>query len=111
MRKDRNRYGCPNPDCPSFGHQKKYKGDVKSCPECGSELVHVCKSKDCYTVVEDSSESRCLVCKAKHEDKKDKGRKAAVGGGLGAAAVAPVVVKNREVIKEAAKTIIRLIKR
>lgn len=111
MRKSRNRYGCPNPECTSFKHKKKYKGDVDTCPECGCALSHVCKSKDCYTVVVDNDEPFCLKCKAKREDKKDKRRKAAGMGGIGAAAAAPVIFKNREVIKETVKTVISLIKK
>lgn len=111
MRKNKNRYGCPNPECNSFKHKKKYKEDVETCPDCESDLMHVCKSKGCYTVVEDLEEPYCLTCRAKREDKKDKRRKAVGIGGIGAAAAAPVVVKNREVIKETLKTVITLIKR
>ena len=112
MRKKKNRYGCPNPDCPSFKHQKKYKADVEVCPECGSELAHVCRAKGCYTVVEDPSDAYCLACKAKRADKKDKRKKAAAGVGGGVAAVGiPAAVKHREAIKEAVKTVAGLIRK
>lgn len=111
MRKSKNRYGCPNPECTSFKRQKKYKEDVDTCPECGYVLSHVCKSKGCYTVVEDNEEPFCLKCKAKREDKKDKKHKAVSIVGIGAAAATPAIVKNREVIKETIKNVIDLIKK
>lgn len=112
MRKSKNRYGCPNPECASFKDRKKFKGDLEVCPECDAELLHVCKSKDCYTVVEDPSDSYCLACKAKRADMKDKRRKAAAGiGGAGAAVGIPAAVKHREVIKATVKTVIGLIKK
>ncbi len=111
MKRKKGRYGCPNLDCPSFKHQKKYKDNVESCPECGSGLAHVCRSKSCYTVVEDPFEPMCLTCKAKHADKKDMRKKIIGAAGIGAAVAAPAVVKNRGVIKEAAKTVIGLIRK
>lgn len=111
MKRKKIRYGCPNPECTSFRHRKKYRDDLLVCPDCGTDLSHVCKSKGCYTAIEDPAEPLCLTCRAKLEDKKDKGRKAVIGGGLGIGAVAPVIVKNRETIKEMAKAAISLIKR
>lgn len=112
MKMKKNRYGCPNSECASFKHQKKYKQEVESCPECGSELVHVCRSKGCFTVVEDLSDVYCLTCKAKRADKKDKRKKAAAGvGGVGAAVGIPAAVKHREVIKETFKTVVALIRK
>lgn len=78
------RFGCPNPDCTSFIDQKKYKADKQVCPMCGVRLVHICKAKDCYTVIEDHDDVYCLSCKAKREDSAAKKKKVAAGlsGGI-----------------------------
>lgn len=103
--KKKTRMGCPNPDCKSFKKNVKFKDDVTECPECGSELIHICKSKKCRTVVDNDDEAFCVLCKAARED-----RNAAVGKGaaIGGAGLLGIGIKYRHVIKD---TIITLIKR
>ena len=50
--KKKIRLGCPNKDCKNYKKNEKFKSAVAECPECGSKLVHICKSKKCRTVVD-----------------------------------------------------------
>lgn len=104
--KKRIRLGCPNQNCENYRRNVKFKGDAKDCPECGTQLVHVCKRKKCRTMVESDQEVYCVLCKAEKDD-----RKAAVGkGAAGAGAVAVGVgVKYRRELLEVAKTIPKLL--
>lgn len=47
--------GCPNNNC--VAHKKKtlFKTSMNFCPECGTKLAAVCKSKGCYTFLDDPS--------------------------------------------------------
>lgn len=100
MKKNRARYGCPNPECPSFVEQKKYKAGIQQCPECGQDLEHVCKNKNCYTAIEDPQELYCLSCKARREDSMaDKRRLAeSLGGAAVAAGIGKAVQHRHEII-------------
>lgn len=84
--------GCPNSECTA--HKKKilFKTSMNYCPQCGLELAAVCKSKGCYTFLDDPSKKLCARCEAKHADRIDgiKKKGAATGGAaltLGAAVV------------------------
>ena len=104
--KKKIKMGCPNPDCNSFKKNVKYKSTIANCPNCGAELVHICKSKKCKTIVDSDHEAYCILCKAEKEDKKAVAGK--VGAGAGAVA-AGVGVKYRREILEIVKAIPRLL--
>lgn len=60
--------GCPNGEC--VAHEKKtlFKASMSYCPQCGSKLAAVCKSKGCYTFLENPSKKLCARCEAKRAD-------------------------------------------
>lgn len=98
------RYGCPNQTCTSFKNKKLYNRKVHQCPDCGSMLIHVCRSKKCYTVVEDPLEPLCLGCKARHADRA-KVQKIAIGA-FGASA-SGLLLKYRHEIGQFAKSLLK----
>ncbi len=70
------------------------------CPECGTKLAAVCKSKGCYTFLDDPSKKRCARCEAKRADRTDKIKKKG-GMAVGAlVAAAGTVVEIASLIKK-----------
>lgn len=96
------RLGCPNQDCSNFHKNVKFKNDVKDCPECGTKLVHACRSKKCRTLVDNEQEAYCVLCKAERADKKAVAEKGAAGAGAVAVGVG---IKYRRELLEIVKTI------
>lgn len=84
---DTRKKACPNEECKTY-KRKKYSSKINYCPECGTALIYVCKSHNCYTPLDDctSEHDYCFECETKRNDKKDKAVDAAkkVGGGLAA---------------------------
>lgn len=92
--------GCPNNNC--VAHKKKtlFKTSMNFCPECGTKLAAVCKSKGCYTFLDDPSKKRCARCEAKRADRTDKIKKKG-GMAVGAlVAAAGTVVEIASLIKK-----------
>ena len=104
--KKKIRLGCPNKECKNYKKNEKFKSAVAECPECGSKLVHICKSKKCRTVVDGDDEAFCVLCKAERED-----RKAAAGKGvaIGGAGLFGIGVKYRRQLLGVVKTIPELL--
>ena len=77
--------GCPNGECDA--HKKKilFKTSMNYCPQCGTELAAVCKSRGCYTFLDDPSKKFCARCEANRADRVDGIKK--VGAGVGGAAL------------------------
>ena len=77
--------GCPNGECDA--HKKKilFKTSMNYCPQCGTELAAVCKSRGCYTFLDEPSKKLCARCEAKRADRVDGIKK--VGAGVGGAAL------------------------
>ena len=72
--------GCPNGECAA--HKKTlFKPSMNYCPQCGAELAAVCKSRGCYTFLDDSSKKLCARCEAKRADRIDGIKKVGVGVG------------------------------
>lgn len=72
--------GCPNGECNA--HKKKktlFKTSMNYCPQCGAELAAVCKSRGCYTFLDDPSKKLCARCEAKRADRVDGIKKAGAG--------------------------------
>ena len=78
--------GCPNGGCAAHKKKTLFKDSMNYCPQCGAELVAVCKSKGCYTFLDDPSRKLCARCEAKRADKVDEIKK------KGAAASSAVLV-------------------
>lgn len=91
--------GCPNGEC--VVHKKKalFEASMNLCPECGAELAAVCKSRGCYTFLDDPSKKLCARCEAKRADRVDRIKK------VGAAAVGTVFTVGATVIGVAAKIV------
>ncbi len=92
--------GCPNNNC--VAHKKKtlFKTSMNFCPESGTKLAAVCKSKGCYTFLDDPSKKRCARCEAKRADRTDKIKKKG-GMAVGAlVAAAGTVVEIASLIKK-----------
>jgi predicted amidophosphoribosyltransferase len=96
--------GCVNSDCQAHGKRVLYKDSMNYCPQCGTPLEHVCKSKGCYTFLDDSDETYCLHCLAEKEVRKGKAEKRvlAVGGSVGAVAIL-IVTEGKETLKSVGK--------
>lgn len=95
--------GCGNESCVAHNKKVTYKKIETFCSMCGNSLVFVCK--DCYTQLPDNSERYCVRCNAKHKDRKDKAKKAAVGVGSGALAVGGVILTFGKKAYDVAKKI------
>jgi hypothetical protein len=93
--------GCGIESCVARKKKITYKESEVFCSRCGSSLVHVCK--DCYTQLPDNSEKYCVRCLAKHQDRKDKAKKVAVGVGGSALAVGGVILTVGKKVFDVAK--------
>lgn len=65
--KKKIRLGCPNKDCKNYKKNEKFKSAVAECPECGSKLVHICKSKSAEQWL--MATMRPFVCFAKRKER------------------------------------------
>ena len=73
--------GCPNGECAAHKKKTLFKASMNYCPQCGTELAAVCKSRGCYTFLDDPSKKLCARCEAKRADRIDGIKK--VGAGVG----------------------------
>lgn len=73
--------GCPNGECAAHKKKTLFKPSMNYCPQCGAELAAVCKSRGCYTFLDDPSKKLCARCEAKRADRIDGIKK--VGAGVG----------------------------
>lgn len=93
--------GCPNSECAAHTKKTLFKTTMSYCPECGTELAAVCKSKGCYTFLDDPSRKLCARCEAKHSDRVDGLKKAgAVTGSVVVAAIGPAIKLVSKIIKK-----------
>lgn len=90
---DTRKKACPNVQCRTY-KKRKYDAKTNYCPECGTELIYVCKSFNCYKPLDisDGNHSYCFECQAKRNDANDKAKDfvknaAGVVAGVGAVAV------------------------
>ena len=95
--------GCGNESCEAHKKKITYKESEVFCSKSGSMLIYVCK--DCYTQLSDDAEKYCVRCLAKHEDRKDKVKKVAVGVGEGALVVGGVILTYGKKVLDVAKKI------
>ena len=98
--------GCTNESCSMNRTKKKFKEAINFCPECGGELVAVCKAKKCHQVLDNPKTVYCTNCKAKQDDRKDKVKEGALAAGGVVVAGAVVAAKNAEKIAKAATKIL-----
>lgn len=89
--------GCPNGQCAVHKKKTLFKASMNYCPQCGAELAAVCKSRGCYTFLDDPSKKLCARCEAKRADRIDRIKKA------GAAAGGTVLTVGATVVGVAAK--------
>ena len=54
--------GCPNGECAAHKKKTLFKPSMNYCPQCGAELAAVCKSRGCYTFLDDPSKKLCARC-------------------------------------------------
>ena len=81
--------------------KKTFKSNINFCPECGSKLVAVCKTKNCYQVLDDPETVYCALCRAKQDDQKDKLKEKIVFGAGGVMAAAGMVfLKNMDKLEK-----------
>lgn len=82
--------GCPNGECATHKKKTLFKASMNYCPQCGAELAAVCKSRGCYTFLDDPSKKLCARCEAKRADRVDEIKKvgsAASGAVLAVSAI------------------------
>lgn len=84
--------GCPNGECAAHKKKTLFKLSLNYCPQCGAELAAVCKSRGCYTFLDDPSKKLCARCEAKRADKVDGIKKAGAAAGGGVLTVGAMVV-------------------
>ena len=53
--------GCTNTSCSMNKKKKTFKSNINFCPECGSKLVAVCKTKNCYQVLDDPETDTMVI--------------------------------------------------
>lgn len=93
--------GCTNTSCLMNKKKKTFKSNINFCPECGSKLVAVCKTKNCYQVLDDPETVYCALCRAKQDDQKDKLKEKIVfGAGSVMAAAGMVFLKNMDKLEK-----------
>lgn len=90
--------GCPNGECDAHKKKALFKASMNYCPQCGAELAAVCKSRGCYTFLDDPSKKLCARCKAKRADRVDGIKKvgAAAGGAVLTVGAAVVGVAKKK---------------
>ncbi len=109
---DTRKKACPNVQCKTY-KKRKYDAKTNYCPECGTELIYVCKSFKCYKPLDisDGNHSYCFECQAKRNDDKDKAIELVKKAGGAAVAfgtvaiVEPLKKDAGEAIKNAGKKI------
>lgn len=89
--------GCPNGECAAHKKKTLFKPSMNYCPQCGAELAVVCKSRGCYTFLDDPSKKLCARCEAKRADRVDGIKK------VGSAASGTVLAVSAIVVGVAAK--------
>ena len=99
--------GCANEACVSYKRKVKYKSVDKFCPQCGAALRPVCKSRGCYTFLDDTEQKRCARCVAKREDNAYKAKKFAGGIAGGVTIVAGVLVTKGEELSRQISAVLR----
>ena len=101
---DRRKKGCPNPDCKMF-EKKKFNSSEQFCGQCGTPLVYVCASRNCFKKLEDRGpkHTRCERCDAARneniaivKEKANNALKSTVGSIPTTAAVAGKKIMNKE---------------
>lgn len=92
--------GCPNNSCAAHKKKTLYKSSMNFCPECGTPLAAVCKTKGCYTFLDDPSKKHCARCEAARADRTDKVKKA---GGMAVGAVVAVAGAAAELASQIKK--------
>ena len=100
---DTRKKACPNEGCKTH-KKKKYPSKINYCPECGTELVYVCKSHNCYKELDDSLQDHdyCFECETERNDRKDKVIEAAkkVGGGVAAFAGVALIEPAKKALQK-----------
>lgn len=94
--------GCINVNCDAYN--KKVPANERFCSQCGSELMYVCKRKNCNKILEETDEAYCIMCMAMRADKREKVVKQA---GAVAGAVVTIAVSAATKGKDIAKTVSR----
>lgn len=74
---DTRKKACTNTECNTYC-KKKYSSKINYCPECGSKLIFVCKSRKCFKPLDLSQESHeyCFECEVKRNDMIEKAKQA-----------------------------------
>ena len=104
---DSRKKACPNEKCETY-KSKKYNSSENYCPKCGTQLVFVCKSINCYKPIEDVGPKHifCEECMAKRKDTKDavingaKKTAKAIGSAAGGAVLVFAKKETRDVVKK-----------
>lgn len=102
---DNRKKACTNENCKTY-KKSKYSSKTNYCPECGTQLIFVCKSHNCFKPLDISQPKHpfCVECETKRQDFLDKavdnGKKAA------ATAFAFVAVPVVNVVKKEGKKLI-----
>lgn len=96
--------GCVNEKCIAYKNKFLYKESEDYCSKCGTKLSYVCKTKNCYTFLEEYDSKHCIKCQAKKDDQKDEAKKAAVKvGGVLLTVVGVAATKGKEIVKHIPK--------
>jgi len=96
--------GCVNENCIAHKNKVLYKESEDYCSKCGTKLSYVCKTKKCYTFLEESDGKCCIKCQAKKDDQKDDAKKAAVKvGGVLLTIGGVAVAKGKVILKHIKK--------
>lgn len=92
MAKDKRIKGCPNEECANHIKKTRFKADQEVCPDCGAELVFVCRK--CFCEIQDINEKHrvCRHCMEKSIQKKEEQKEAVKGVAKKVAAGAGVAV-------------------
>lgn len=99
--KDTRKKACPNIKCKTY-KIKKYDSKINYCPECGTELIFVCKNRNCYRPIENLGPKHCYCkeCEAIREDRRNKIKENAKKGIVTAATVGATIITPAKKVLE-----------
>ncbi len=85
---DLRKKACTNENCKSY-KLKKYSANINYCPECGTKLIYVCSSHNCFKPLDISEPKHriCAECEAKRDDKMNQFKDFAATGVVGVAGI------------------------
>lgn len=96
--------GCVNDKCITHKNKVLYKETEEYCSKCGNKLSYVCKTKNCYTFLEEYDGKYCIKCQVRKDDRRDEIKKGVLQAGGVVLTIGGVAFKKgKEIVKHIPK--------